>query len=510
MIAHLLGGLGLFLLGMHLSTQALRALAGDSLRRILLRFTGGPVRATISGTLITALVQSSSATTLATIGFVGAGLISFQQSVGIILGANVGTTATAWLIAAVGLKVDIGSLALPIVGVGSLVHLFARGRLAQGGLVVAGFGLIFLGIGLLQQGMAGATTVLTPDHLPRDTLLGRAALVGLGALVTALVHASGAVVAMALTAIAGGHLDLDQAAALVIGANVGTTATALLGAIGGNIAARRASLAHFLFNAITGTVAFVLLPWLTRAVDTLTGGDAALALAAFHTGFNLLGVALLLPLIQPFSRLILAILREPPHTLTRFLDQRVRLLGALAVEAVRRTTIEATGQAAGATADLLQLGPGQEAHEALAEAGQAVEQVRAYLARLRVQDPLSPDEQARHLQTLHALDHLAALVESARRAPGLGGDTPMVDELVHGLRALERWAGEPHLPCPVALVADTARHLHATFRVERATTFERLARGEVDPLAASQRLDGLRWLEQLGHEADRMTMHLGA
>lgn len=510
MISHVLGGLGLFLLGMTLSTQALRTLAGDSMRRLLLRFTGGPVRAMLSGTVITALVQSSSATTLATIGFVGAGLISFQQSIGLIFGANLGTTATAWLVALVGLKVHISALALPVLGIGAFLHVFGRGRLVPAGLALAGFGLIFLGIDLLQEGMASATDVLTPSTLPADTLLGRLALVGLGVVITAVINASGAAVAMAMTALAAGNISLEQAAALVIGANVGTTATALLGAIGSTISARRASLAHVLFNLLTGVVAFVALPLLTTSAHALSGDDPALALAIFHTAFNLLGVVLLLPVVGPFSRLILRILKEPPQTLTRFLDPRVVALGPIAAEAVRRTTLLAAGQTAGALADLLQLGPVPEARTTLAQAAQAVEQTQQYLSGLRVVEPMSLEEQARHLSTLHALDHLALLVAAGQRIPHpvFAQPHPMATTLAHGLRAVERWAEAPRGPTPAAQLALVASDLHATYKTARASMLEATARGELDPLEVSRRLDALRWIEQLGHDADRMTTHL--
>ena len=144
-----LGGLGLFLLGMTVLTDGLRALAGRALRRLLSRFTRSPLSGAMTGAVTTAVVQSSSATTVAAVGFVGAGLLTFPQALGIVLGANVGTTITGWLVALLGFKLELGTAAMPIVLVGALIRLFARGRASAVGFAVAGFGLIFVGISLL-------------------------------------------------------------------------------------------------------------------------------------------------------------------------------------------------------------------------------------------------------------------------------------------------------------------------------------------------------------------------
>jgi phosphate:Na+ symporter len=156
MFTQLLGGIGLFLLGMLLLTDGLKAAAGDALKRVLVRFTGRPVSAFFSGLTLTALVQSSSATTLATIGFVSAGLLTFAQAIGIVIGGSVGTTTTGWLVSLLGLKLSVGKLALPFIGVGALMRLMLKGRASPLGLALAGFGLIFVGIDLLQSGMGGA------------------------------------------------------------------------------------------------------------------------------------------------------------------------------------------------------------------------------------------------------------------------------------------------------------------------------------------------------------------
>jgi phosphate:Na+ symporter len=180
MTSAILGGIGLFMIGMILVTDGLKAAAGDSLRRFLLRFTDQPFKALISGTVLTAIVQSSTATTLATIGFVGAGVITFQQSLGLIFGSNLGTTATAWIVALVGLKFSMSAIALPIVGIGAALRLFSHGRLAHIAMTIAGFGILFVGIDTLQEGMHQLTLSVSRIELPSSTISGRLLLVGFG------------------------------------------------------------------------------------------------------------------------------------------------------------------------------------------------------------------------------------------------------------------------------------------------------------------------------------------
>lgn len=292
-----LGGVGLFLIGMILATDGLRQVAGDSLQHLLLRFTKRPLHAICSGAALTALVQSSSATTVATISFVAAGLLTFRQALGLLLGANLGTTATGWIVATFGLKVSVTSAALPLVGVGALLYLFARGRLKELGLAAAGFGVLFVGLDVLQQSMGALSTVVHPESLPRDTWLGRLGLVGIGFGLTSLMQSSSAAVALTLTALHTGNISMMQGAAIAIGANVGTTTTAGLAILGTGTSARRVALAHLLFNLVTGLVAFLSLPLLVRAVTAFGQVDDSIALASFHTLFNLVGVVMIAPVL---------------------------------------------------------------------------------------------------------------------------------------------------------------------------------------------------------------------
>ena len=190
-----LGGVGLFLLGMAILTSSLRDITGDGLRQILVRFTSTPLRGALAGAAATAAMQSSSATTVLAVGFVGAGVLSFSQGLGIVFGANVGTTITGWMVAIIGFKLKLGPVALMFVLAGALLHLFGRGRARQVGWAIAGFGLLFVGIDAMQQGLSQFQNVVTPASFPQDTYLGRLQLVAIGIAVTVLTQSSSAGVA---------------------------------------------------------------------------------------------------------------------------------------------------------------------------------------------------------------------------------------------------------------------------------------------------------------------------
>ncbi|MCG3153655.1 MAG: hypothetical protein DKINENOH_00245 [bacterium] len=402
MILDLLGGIGLFLLGMILLTDGLKAVAGDALRRVLSRFVRGPFSALLSGATVTMLVQSSSATTLTTIGFVSAGLLTFPQAVGVLFGANLGTTSTGWIVAVLGLKISVGKLALPLIGIGALLRLLTRDRLAAGGLALAGFGLIFVGIDTLQAGMAHLAERFDPSQLPGETFSGRLLLVAMGIAMTVVMQSSSAAVATTLTALHGGAIDLTQAAALVVGQNVGTTVTAGLACIGAATAAKRTALAHILFNVITGVVALAILPHFVRLADALAHGleaqPGALALATFHTVFNVLGVLLLLPWTRGYARLIERLVPERGPALTRRLDATVATVAPVAIEATRLTLREIALVLSEYLQNLLQ---GRPSRDTLEPAGRALDETRKFLGRIR-SDPETKSEHQRHIDTLHA------------------------------------------------------------------------------------------------------------
>jgi phosphate:Na+ symporter len=338
----LAGGVGLFLLGMHLMSEGLKLAAGRELERMLARATRSRPRALLAGVTVTALVQSSSAVTVATIGFVNAGLLKLSQAVWVLFGSNVGTTMTGWLVALVGLKFKIDALALPLLGLGTVLHLSGMGhRRGAFGQALAGFGLLFLGIDVLQRTFIDLAANMS---LPEATgLAGLLAQLGAGIALTVLMQSSSAALTVALSAAAGGLLSPQGAAAVVIGANVGTTVTAVLAALGATASARRAAAAHVAFNMLTGIVALVLLPWLISALALLREAlglpaDPAAKLALFHTIFNVLGVLLMWPLASTLTRALERRFqtREDDEAQPRYLDDNVLAVPTLAVDALVR------------------------------------------------------------------------------------------------------------------------------------------------------------------------------
>ncbi|MGL1862188.1 MAG: Na/Pi symporter [Pseudodesulfovibrio sp.] len=299
-LAGLFGGLGLFLLGMRLMTKGMRNAAGPALRQILGQWTKTPLRGLFSGFMITALVQSSSAITVAVIGFVNAGLMTMAQSIGVIFGSNIGTTITGWIVAAVGVSVKVKALALPLVGLGALLRLTSgNSRRKYLGDALTGFGIFFLGIEILQSTFHSLESSIDLAAFNFPGVMGIVVFVGIGFILTLLMQSSSAAMALVLTAAMSGVLPLESAAAAVIGTNIGTTTTAVLSVIGATYNAKKVAAAHIIFNLTTGAVAILVLPYFMHWINILTTANGyssmAVKLAVFHTSFNILGVLLFLP-----------------------------------------------------------------------------------------------------------------------------------------------------------------------------------------------------------------------
>jgi phosphate:Na+ symporter len=296
------GGLGLFLLAVKLMTDGLKSASGDALKDILALWTRTPAHGLASGVMITALVQSSSAVTAATIGFVNAGLMNLYQALGVVYGANVGTTMTGWLVAAVGFQWKVETIALPLIGVGMLLQLTGGGtRRAAIGEALTGFGLFFIAVDVLKTAFEGLAATVDLQQWSKGGIVEVFIFLGIGFILTILTQSSSAAIAITLTAATGGVLTLPSAAAMVIGANVGTTSTALFATIGATPNAKRVAAAHVVFNAGTGLVALIIMPgmlWFIGISNQLLGLSQvpAVSLALFHTLFNVLGIAIMSPL----------------------------------------------------------------------------------------------------------------------------------------------------------------------------------------------------------------------
>lgn len=337
---NLLGALGLFLLGMWLMTEGLKLAGGHALKNLLGQWTSSRLRGFMAGLLVTALVQSSSAITVATIGFVNASLMTFQQSIWVIFGSNVGSTLTAWLVTLFGFNINIDAATYPMVGLGALLRAFApheRGRSL--GMALAGFGILFMGISALQLHFGSYAHSIDQSVIARyhSVWLG----VGVGLLLTLLTQSSSAAIAIILTAVNTDLVDIRLAAAAVIGANIGTTSTALISTIGATANAKRLASAHVAFNLITAAAAISILPlfsWLVTEITDTAGleNNPTLWLAMFHTSFNILGVLLMWPMEPMLSKGLQKMFVEPSvdHEIPSQLDRNVATVPDLAVRAL--------------------------------------------------------------------------------------------------------------------------------------------------------------------------------
>ena len=303
----LLGALAMFLYGMKIMSEGLQKFAGDRLRNILTAMTTNRVTGVLTGVLITALIQSSSATTVMVVSFVNAGLLSLSQSIGVIMGANIGTTVTAWIISALGFKVDMAAMSLPLLAVGVPLLFSGKSNRKSIGEFIFGFSFLFMGLSLLKANAPDLGK--NPEMLSfvqNYTDMGFASVilfVLIGTVLTMIVQASAATMAITLIMCANGWISFELGAALVLGENIGTTITANLAALTGNTQSRRAAMAHLVFNIFGVIWVLCLFKPVTMGVswfveDVMQTVDPAVAvsfkLSAFHTAFNICNVLLLI------------------------------------------------------------------------------------------------------------------------------------------------------------------------------------------------------------------------
>ena len=318
-IFSLVGSLALFLFGMKTMSEGLEKFAGDRLRSILAAMTKNRMIGVLTGILITALIQSSSATTVMVVSFVNAGLMTLAQSIGVIMGANIGTTVTAWIISAVGFKVNIAAFAIPLLAIGMPLIFSGKGNRKSIGEFIFGFSFLFMGLSFLQE---AATAMNIGDmvagmlaHVPQDSFFTIILFVIVGALVTMIVQASAATMAITLM-LFGMNIPgfgFEQAAALAMGQNIGTTITAFMASLTANTQARRAALAHMFFN-VFGVVAFLIVFYpacdaVSWVVENLMGGGNDLfKLSAFHTAFNIINTLLLIGFVKQIEMFVCRVL----------------------------------------------------------------------------------------------------------------------------------------------------------------------------------------------------------
>ncbi len=510
-IVQTLGGIGLFLLGMIWLTEGLRGLAGSRLRNALARFTRTPFSGAVAGSVATAALQSSSATTVTAIGFVSAGLLTFPQALGIIFGANVGTTLTGWLVAVLGFKLHLGEVVLPLVLVGALLRLLSRGWLSMLGMAFAGFSLLFIGIDAMRAGMAGFEGVVTPSVFPADSLTGRLQLVLIGIAITVVTQSSSAGVATALAALGAGAINFPQAAAMVIGMDVGTTFTAALASIGGSTAARRTGLSHVIYNLLTGIMAFLLLgPFTLMVAPLIAGGDDQIGLVAFHSGFNILGVVLVLPFTRLFAKLIVTLVPEEAPQLTRRLDRHLLKDADAATDAVVGTIEDLRSEEFSLLCKrLAQARSGRVIRLDSPELSDALQQTRQFIEGIATDQFGSPRSE-KLVVSLHILDHLERLLhrmERADRLRVLRKDARLLrlSGLLQG--AVGKAIGSEDFDQSEARLNKLRRLLISQHTTYRETLLVSASTGRLDVAAVPMMLDTLRWIYRVGYHVWRIEHH---
>jgi len=373
-LLRILGSLGIFLYGMKVMSEGMQRTAGERMRRVMASMTGSRFTGVLTGVTTTGLIQSSSATTVMVVSFVSAGLLTLTESIGVIMGANLGTTFTAWIIALVG-KFSLSKIAIPIIGLGLPLFFVGRNRWRSTGEIFIGFGLIFFGLSLLKESVPDLESMITStDPAVRAQAEGvRQWIVGIsgkghlsilmflaaGVLLTLMVQSSSAAMAITVTVTLQGWIDFHESAAIVLGENIGTTVTAWLASIGAGTEAKRAARAHFLFNVLGVVWMLVLFFPFTGMVDSLGDSlpdsfrtdrhdsDVGFKLAIFHSLFNLLNIFLLIGFVPQIARLVTRWVKddhaEEAHPRLRFISQGLLDVGELNIPEAENATRELAG-----------------------------------------------------------------------------------------------------------------------------------------------------------------------
>lgn len=351
---NLLGSLALFLYGMKVMSDALMELAGDKMRKVMIRLTSNRFKGVLTGLFVTGLIQSSSATTLMVVGFVNAQLLSLTEAISVIMGANIGTTFTAWLIAILGFKVKMSSIAVPMILVGLIFYLKKDRKMNALGNFIIGFSLLFIGLEFMKDAITGLEN--NPElfeFFQRNTergVIGILLFVVIGTVLTLILQSSSATMAITIVAASQGVLTFEAAAAIVLGENIGTTITANLAAMISGTEARRAALAHLTFNVIGVTWILILFNPYLAMIDKLSfeflsanplvvASDIPIGLSLFHSTFNVLNTFILIWFIAVIARLVIFFIPEkvepePVFSTPKYLNERALKYPETAIKAL--------------------------------------------------------------------------------------------------------------------------------------------------------------------------------
>ncbi|NCA87679.1 MAG: Na/Pi cotransporter family protein [Gammaproteobacteria bacterium] len=340
-------GVAIFLFGMLFLEDGFKAYTGGVLEKILKRTTDKLWKSMTFGVISTSIMQSSSLVSVITISFLSAGLIGLTAGIGIVFGANLGTTTGAWLIAGFGLKIDIAAYAMPMLVFG-IILAFQSSKTAKGmGYILAGLGFLFLGIHHMKEGFETFKETIDLSQFAVPGFAGLLLYTGIGIFATVVMQSSHATLVITITALAAGQITYENALALAIGANIGTCITAILGAISANVDGRRLAAAHLIFNVTTGVVAIVLMNQILVVVDWIAAhigiaaDDWTLKLSIFHSLFNTLGILIMVPLMGNLVKVLHQIFPQPKADLVAplYLNEAVTEFPDTLVETVRKEVL---------------------------------------------------------------------------------------------------------------------------------------------------------------------------
>lgn len=347
-VKEIAAGIAILLFGMIMLEEGFHSFASGPLQVLLKKSTDKLYKSIGLGFLSAAILQSSSLISVILISFISAGLIGLRAGIGIIFGSNIGTTATTWLVSTLGLKIDIAGLAMPMLAFGIVLVLQKPKKLKGIGQILAGLGFFFMGIFFMKNGFDVYKDNINLADFAIPGVLGLVIYTFIGVLITMILQSSSATMALILTALAVGQITYTNSLALSIGANVGTTITAIIGSLGSNISGKRLAGAHFIFNIVTGLIALVFIGYLGQLVDIISGwvgisqSNYTFKLSVFHSIFNVLGVIIMIPLINPLINILNRVFKSSDEEdiieQPQFLDENALAYPQTALLALRNET----------------------------------------------------------------------------------------------------------------------------------------------------------------------------
>lgn len=339
----IVAGIAIFLIGMHFMENGFKLFSGGALEKILEKFTSSIFKSVTTGFVSTSIVQSSSLTSVIVISFLSAGLMGLTEAIGVVFGSNLGTTTTAWIVAYFGFKVKISVYAMPMLIFGVVFKFSSENKYKGFGDILLGLGFIFLGISYMKDGFETLKSAIDLASYSVDGFVGILIYIAIGAVATIIIQSSSATMAIIITALAGGQILYISALGLAIGANIGTTVTAIMGAMASNENGKRLAVAHFIFNLITALTALIFIYQLADFVNYIASiigipeDNFILKLALFHTIFNLLGIMLVTPFIGVLVKYLstLFIPKVKSASKPKYLDDEVIKIPETAIYALR-------------------------------------------------------------------------------------------------------------------------------------------------------------------------------